>query len=379
MMKTLRDIENLQGVRVFLRTDFNVPVKGGVVTDDFRVNAALPTIEFLRSRGAKVILASHIEVMEGEKPTLEPVAMVLKKLGVPVVFIKDYRKAFDIIERELKNGECVLLENLRGWDGEKNNDKKFARELASLADIYVNDAFSVCHREHASIVGVPKYIPGYAGLQIEKEVEHLSKAFNPIHPFLFIIGGAKFETKLPLITKFLGIADTVFVGGALANDLFKAKGYETGQSLLSKGDFGLDPFINNSKILIPTDVVIQNGQIKAADGLSKDDKVVDIGPLSIKILEERIKAAQFILWNGPTGLYEDGYNGPTLDIAKIMEEATARGATTIVGGGDTLAAISSLKLEDKFTFVSSAGGAMLEFLAKGTLPGIEALEDASVR
>lgn len=371
-MKTLKDIENLQGVKVFLRTDFNVPIKNGVVADDFRIRAVWPTIEYLRSRGARIILASHIEVIYSEITTLAPVAQALQKMGLPVAFVKDYKKAFQMID-QLKDGECVLLEDLRLWDGEKNNDKKFAQELASLADIYVNDAFPVSHREHASIVGVPRFIPGYAGLQLQKEVEHLSKAFNPAHPFLFILGGAKFETKLPLANKFLGIADTIFVGGALANDFFKAKGYETGQSLLSKGGFDLTPLINNPKIIIPTDVAVQGGQIKPAGGLSKDDKVMDIGPESVKVLEEKIKTAQFILWNGPMGLYEDGYKGPTLDIAKMIGEATIRGATTIVGGGDTIAAISSLKLEDKFTFISSAGGAMLEFLTKGTLPGLEVL------
>lgn len=374
MMKTLKDIENLRGVKVFLRADLNVPIKNGVIADDFRIKAALPTIEYLRSRGAKVILASHIEVIEGEKATLEPVATVLKELNVPVAFVKDYKKAFDIIDRDLKDGECVLLENLRLFEGEKDNDKKFARELASLADIYVNDAFSVCHREHASVIGVPKFIPGYAGLRIEKEVEHLSKAFNPAHPFLFVLGGAKSETKIPLLNKFLGIADTIFVGGALANDFFKAKGYETGQSLLSKRDFDLRPFLDDPKVLIPIDITNQQGQIKRADALSAEDKVMDIGTLSIRLLEEKINTAEFILWNGPMGLYEDGYTGPTLDIAKMIGEATLRGATTIVGGAHTIAAIDTLQLGDKFSFISTGGGAMLEFLAKGTLPGLEALK-----
>ena len=373
-MKTLRDIENLQGVRVFLRAAFDVPVKNGVVVDDYRIKAAMPTIEYLRSRGAKVILASHIEVVEGEKPTLEPVAVVLKRLGVPVIFIRDYKKAFDIIENQLKDGECVLLENLRTWDGEKANDPKFAKALASLSDVYVDDAFSVCHREHASIVGVPQFIPGYAGLQIEKEVENLSKAFNPTHPFLFILGGAKFETKMPLLNKFLGIADTIFVGGALSNDFFKAKGYEVGQSRLSDGSFDFAPFLNDPKILIPMDIANQEGQIKKSDGLSSTDKVMDIGPESVRIVSDKINSAQFILWNGPMGLYEDGYRGPTLDLARMIGEATLRGATTIVGGGDTIAAIAALGLSEKFTFISTAGGAMLDFLTKGTLPGLEVLK-----
>lgn len=372
-MKTLSDIENLKGVKVFLRADFNVPVKNGAVVDDFRIRAALPTIEHLRSRGARLIIASHLEVIEGEKATLEPVVSVLARLGVPVTFVKDYKKAFAMGEA-LKDGECLLLENLREWPGEKKNDPKFAKELASLADIYVNDAFPVSHREHASIVGVPRYIPGYAGLQIQKEVENLSKAFNPAHPFLFILGGAKFDTKMPLLMKFLGIADSVFVGGALSNDLFKARGYEVGQSLLSNGGLDLAPILSSPKLIIPVDVLNQSGEIKKADGLSATDKVMDIGPASLALLKGKIDVAKFILWNGPMGLYEDGYRGPTLDIARMLADATDRGATTIVGGGDTIAAIATQKLEDRFTFISTAGGAMLDFLAKGTLPGLEALK-----
>jgi len=373
-MKTLRDIDNLRGVKVFLRTAFDVPIKDGVVVDDFRIKSALPTIEYLRSRGAKIILASHVEVQEGEKASLEPVVRVLRKLGVPVIFIKDYKKAFNIIDRELKDGECVLLENLREWVGEKKNDKKFARELASLADIYVNDAFSVCHREHASIVGVPQFISSYAGLQLEKEVLNLSKAFNPVHPFLFILGGAKFETKMPLVHKFLSSADIIFIGGALANDLLKAEGYEVGQSLLSKNNLDLSTLLNNPKILIPTDIVNQESQEKEADCLISTDRIMDMGSESLKILEQKISEAKFILWNGPMGLYEDGYTGPTLDIATMISRTTERGVITIVGGGDTIAAIATLNLYDKFTFVSTAGGAMLEFLAKGTLPGVEVLK-----
>jgi len=371
-MKTLTDIPNVRGVKVLLRADFNVPVKNGAVADDFRIRAALPTISFLRERGARLIIVSHLEVLEGEKATLEPVALSLAKLGVPVSFVKDYKKAFAQSE-SLKDGECMLLENLRMWPGEKANDPKFARDLASLADIYVNDAFPVSHREHASVVGVPRLIPGYAGLQLEKEVTNLSRAFTPAHPFLFILGGAKFETKMPLLAKFLDLADAVFVGGALANDLLKAKGYEVGQSLLSKAVLDLSAFIVNPKLMVPIDVVTQNGETKLANALLLSDKIMDAGPRSVALLQEKVAAAKFILWNGPMGLYEDGYRSPTLDIARMLSEATGRGATTIVGGGDTIAAIATLGAEEKFTFVSTAGGAMLDYLAQGTLPGIEAL------
>lgn len=372
-MKTLHDIPRLQGVRVLLRADFNVPIKDGIVVEDFRIRAALPTIDFLRKGGAKIVLISHLESIDGGNGSLRPVVDRLVSLGVPATFVENISDARTHIEN-LRDGECLLLENLRSFAGEKENDQTFAQELASLGEVYVNEAFSASHREHASTVGVPAYIPGYAGIQLEKEIGHLSKAFDPAHPFMFILGGAKFETKLPLLQKFMDTADSVFIGGALATDFFRAKGYEIGTSLISKGDIGLSSYIDSPKLLIPVDVVVSSGATKSADGLSPEDKILDAGPKTIEMLRDQILTAKFILWNGPLGLYEDGYRGPTLELAKLIGEATSRGAETIVGGGDTLAAIATLGIEDKFTFISTGGGAMLDFLAKGTLPAIEALE-----
>ena len=218
-MKTLADIQNLKSVKVLARVDFNVPIKNGVVTDDYRIRKALPTINFLKGKGARIILISHIETADGlakglikaddqasiandQKPTLAPVADYLNKNGFNVLFIKNWTNAFEASE-QLKDGEIILLENIRENAGEKENDKKFAKQLASLGDIYVNEAFSVSHREHASVCAVTEFLPSYAGLQMVKEIENLSMAFNPTHPFLFILGGAKFDTKLPLINKFL--------------------------------------------------------------------------------------------------------------------------------------------------------------------------------
>ena len=370
-MKNLHDIEYLQDVRVLVRVDFNVPIKNGMVADDYRIRMALPTIEFLRSKGAKVVLMSHIEVKDGEKATLEPVARQLVTLGVPVTFCKNFVNAFDDVN-DLTSGGCILLENLRLFPGEKTNDPKFAKELASLGDIYVNEAFSASHREHASIVGVPSIIPGYAGLQLEREVLQLSKAFNPSHPFLFILGGAKFETKIPLLEKFVKEADTIFVGGALANDFYKAKGYEVGKSLVSEKNVDISKYLNDTKIVVPSDVVDEDHKTFSAGQLSSDQKIMDAGPESINALREKVDSASFVLWNGPLGLYEAGYKDATLAVAKMIS-ARGRNITSIVGGGDTLAAIATLGVQDEFTFVSTAGGAMLDFLAQGTLPGIEAL------
>ena len=372
-MKTLRDIGPLAGVKVLVRVDFNVPIQNGRVADDHRIRATLPTIEFLRSRGARVILISHLEASDGSNLSLAPVAEHLKSLGLPVLFVSNLRTAYDLSENELADSQCMLLENLRLDPGEKANDQAFAKQLASLADIFVNDAFSVSHRAHASVVSVPKYLPSYAGLQFESEVTNLAKAFAPGHPFLFILGGAKFETKLPLLAKFIASADTVFVGGALANDFFRAKGYEIGQSLLSKNTPELKSFLNSDKLMLPCDVALADHTIKSPETLAPAEKILDAGPATVSALAAKVAAAHFILWNGPLGLYEEGFKQPTLDLAKLIGEATGRGATTVIGGGDTLAAVSELGTQDQFTFISMAGGAMLDFLAQGTLPGIEAL------
>ena len=368
-MKTLKDIQYLEGVKALVRVDFNVPIKNGVVVDDFRIRAALPTIRQLKEGGATVMLIAHLESADGTNPTLEPVAKKLTELGIETAFVKDYKKAAGMVEAA--PGSCFLLENLRVYAEEKDNDQKFAQELASLADIYVNDAFSVSHRDHASVVSVPKYIPGYAGLQLEREIANLSKAFEPSHPFLFILGGAKFETKMPLVEKFSVLADSVFIGGALANDLLKAQGKEVGASKVSSSSIDLSSIIANPKIFSCVDVAIANDGTKDIDHIEADDLIADIGAKSVEILKEKIASAKFILWNGPFGIYEKGFTWGTEECARLIAENET--AIKIVGGGDTLAAIAKLGVEDRYTFVSTGGGAMLDFLAQGTLPGIQAL------
>ncbi len=365
-MKYLREISHLLGVKVLMRVDFNVPVKDGLVVDDFRIRKILPTLSYLREKKARVILISHIEANKKvkEKPSLEPIALDLKKKGIECVFVKNYRDAVATTER-LEPGQVLLLENLRMNEGEEANDRKFAQELASLGDVYVNEAFAVSHRAHASVAAITEFIPSYAGLLLENEIKHLSSAFTPDHPFLFILGGAKFETKLPLIEKFIGIADKIFIGGALANNFFKEQGKEVGTSLVSPEHFHLDRFFTNPKLLLPIDTVTVEGSI------------LDVGPETVKMLEQEIAAAKYILWNGPLGAYEMGYKEPTLSTARFIAAAAQKGTKTILGGGDTLAAIAELGTEDTYTFVSTGGGAMLEYLAKGTLPAIEALEKST--
>jgi len=373
-MKSIKDIENLKGKKVIVRVDFNVPLKDEKITDDFRIKAAIPTIEYLQKKGAIVILVAHIG--DGGERSLKVVSVRLKKFIPNLNFIESsvFSDETKKIVNNLKNGDVVLFENLRRELGEKTNSPSFARGLSRFGDIYVNDAFSVSHRVHASVVGITKYLPSYAGFQLLDEVNSLSKAFNPKHPFLFILGGSKFETKIPLIKKFLRDADHVFIGGALANDFFKGKGYEVGESLVSDGVIQVKSFFKNKNLILPTDVIaVSDGKsrISKPDSVLATESIVDIGKDSVEVLKGLIEKAQFILWNGPLGKYESGFGSATENVLKIIAKSSA---TSIVGGGDTVSLITKLKLGDKITFVSTGGGATLDFLAKGTLPGIKALK-----
>lgn len=371
---TVKDIapENWKGKKVLLRVDFNVAFKDGEVAEDFRIKHSMPTINYLREAGAKVILMSHIG---GENATLKPVAEYLSaKLthsnthpGLQftgdaychvqfssVVFGKETEDKIN----QMQNGDVLLLENLRSEKGEEENDEEFSKKLAALGDFFVNDAFSASHRKHASIVGLPKLLPSCVGLQFEKEVRELQLAFSPEHPFLVILGGVKFESKLAVLEKFLKIADNVFIGGALANNFFKAKGEDVGSSITDES-VNIAEFLNNPKILLPV------------DSHKHGESIWDCGPKTVEKLKEVVEQVKFILWSGPIGNFEqEGFDAGTKALAEMISQSKAK---SIVGGGDTITAIDKFGLLDKFDFVSTGGGAMLEFLAQGTLPGIEAL------
>lgn len=371
-MRNIKLIKNLRGQTVLVRTDFNVPIADGKVEDDFRIVKALPTIKFLQKKGAKVVLISHLGANED---SLEPVANVLNKF-IKTKFVPDIIgiKAQDAV-KEMKNGEVILLENLRNDVGEEENSKLFAINLARLADIYVNEAFSVSHRSDASIVLLPKIMPAYAGLQLEAEVKNLSHAFNKtLHPFLFILGGAKFSTKIPLIKKYFKLADYVFVGGALLNDFLKAKGCEVGKSLVDNTDYQLEKFLKNKKLILPTDVVVYiDGKLveKKVNHIEKNENILDVGSVSIENLAPIIKKAKLIIWNGPLGKYEDGGGVATEKVLRLVAGSKAK---TIIGGGDTVSIVSEMNMENKFSFVSTGGGATLDFLVDGALVGIDALK-----
>lgn len=375
----LQNAGNLADKRVLLRLDVNLPIVGGVIRDDFRVKRSLPTLEFLKKRGARTVILAHTDSKETDSLVL--VAEHLQKF-VPLEFVPSLAELPSKITN-LKPGGFLFLENIRRNSGEIVNDEGFAKTLASFGDIYVNDAFSVSQRAHTSIVGLPKFLPGFAGLLLAEEISELSKAFNPPRPFVFLLAGANkllthgskaSGTKFPLVKKFLDTADSVFVGGALANDLFKAKGYEIGFSKHSEEDFGFSDIAQNSKLLLPVDVVTESGgkrSVKSSKEVLSGDSVFDVGLETVALLAEKFLKAKFILWNGTFGAYEQGYTSGTEAVAKAI---VASGAESIVGGGDTLACISKLNLLDKFSFVSTGGGAMLDFLANETLPGIAALE-----
>jgi 3-phosphoglycerate kinase len=370
-MRSIKQIKNIKGKTVLVRVDFNLPIKNGKVEDDFRIKKALPTIKFLQKKGAKVILITHLG-KGGD--TLLPIAKVLNKF-IKVKFVSDIiGKEAQKAVHEIKNGEVILLENLRNDKGEQECNKTFARNLAQMADIYVNEAFPVSHREAASIVLLPKLLPAYAGFQLEEEIENLSHAFKKLkHPFLFILGGAKFSTKIPLIKKYLKLADHVFIGGALANDLLKASGYEVGQSLVDEANYNINQVLKNKKLILPCDVVVKSqGKLinKEINEVKKDEVILDIGSQTIKNLLPLIKKAKLILWNGPLGKYEAQ---GAFSTKKILKSIAKIKTESIIGGGDTVSIISEMKIEKKFSFVSTGGGATLDFLANGTLLGIKAL------
>ncbi|MEQ1561266.1 MAG: phosphoglycerate kinase [Nitrospira sp.] len=379
--------EELKGKIVLLRLDLNVPVADGEVTDTYRMERSIETIDFLRGMEARIIIIAHcegkqpLEASDGrmtESSSLVPMWHYLNGY-LPVEFCTSYftPEALDKILK-LEDKGVLLFENVRMNAGEKENDPEFAKKLSQMADIYVNDAFSVCHRKHASVVGVPEFLPHYGGLLLRAEIEHLSRVFNPEHPFVFILGGAKFSTKLPLIEKYLDKADTVFVGGALANDVFKERGYEVGTSLVSKEEVNMKDIINNPKFRTFSDVTVTEGDkvsFKKPDEVSSGECIVDCGPETIDDLKKIISSAKTVVWNGPLGNYEIGFKDKTEQLAEIIAQLTSEAKLeSIIGGGDTVASINTLGLEHKLTFISTGGGAMLDYLVNETLPGIEALE-----
>ena len=390
--KTVKDID-LKGKKVFVRCDFNVPMdENQNITDNTRIVAALPTIKYLLEQNCKIILASHLGRPKGEvKPefSLKPVAKELSKLlGKEIIMANDVIGEDATTKAEnLKEGEIMLLENVRFHREETDNDPEFAKKLASMAEVFVNDAFGTAHRAHASTTGIADYIPGVAGFLIEKELKFLGNAINnPERPFVAILGGAKVSDKIGVIDSLLDKVDTLMIGGGMAYTFFKAQGYNVGNSLceVEKTDLALEAMekakSKGVKLLLPIDTKIgkefkpdTESKTVAWTEIPDEWEGFDIGEKTIEMFKNELQSAKTVIWNGPLGLFEfDQFAIGTNEIAKTLADLDA---TTIIGGGDSAAAVTKAGLADKMTHISTGGGASLEFLEGKKLPGIECLQD----
>jgi phosphoglycerate kinase len=393
--KTIRDID-LAGKRVLVRVDFNVPLDAQQhITDDTRIRAALPTIRYLLDQSAPVILMSHLGRPDGkvvDTLSLAPVAQHLSELlGGPVEMAKDcIGPEVEAQAKSLQPGQVLLLENLRFHKEEEKNDPDFARQLAALGEVYVNDAFGTAHRAHASTEGVTHYLPGVAGFLMEKEINFLGSALeHPRLPFAAIIGGAKVSDKIAVLERLISMVDTLLIGGGMANTFLKAEGCEIGDSLFEEGkldvarDLITKAHQRGLEFLLPADVVVAdrfaadaNYKVVSYDGVPKGWRILDIGPKTVDTFREALAGAQTIVWNGTLGVAEmPAFAKGTNAIIEILAERTRAGATTIIGGGDSAAAVEEAGAAAKMTHVSTGGGASLEFLEGRVLPGVAALED----
>lgn len=381
----------MQGKRVLVRVDYNVPIKNGAVDDTLRITASFETINYLLERGAKIILVSHLGRPEGKPATefsLAPVAVkAAELLGKPIGFVKDcVGPEAEVAANALQSGEIILLENLRFHQQEEANDPAFAAQLAALAEVYVDDAFACVHRAHASISGVAALLPSGAGFLVEREVQTITEALeDPKRPLLAVIGGAKLETKVELLDNLLPKVDAALIGGEMANTMLAALGTNIGASKYEPAEKGLaakvidDATRLGKELILPSDVVVATQVSEAADAKLIDtmrvgagEMIVDIGPASVDTALEKIKGGGTVIWNGPLGITEIAkFAEGSLRLAKGI---IASGATSIIGGGDTADFIDKAGLHDKFTFVSTGGGASLELMSGKTLPGLKVLE-----
>lgn len=396
MKRTLKSLPPaaLDGQRALVRVDFNVPMKDGAVTDDTRIRAALPTIQYLREKGARVVLLSHLGRPKGgpdPKYSLQPVAQVLEQLlGAPVRFIEDpSSEAAVTATRRLPRGGVALVENTRFWPGEEKNDPQVAQMFAALGDLYVNDAFGSAHRAHASTEAVAKLLkPAVSGFLMEKELEYLGNALdNPKRPFVAVLGGAKISGKIDLVEALLPKVDEILIGGAMACTFFKAMGLETGKSLVEDDRVDMARALMDragERLVLPSGGVIAQ-ELKAGaptltvgrDQIPADWAVYDIDPATENDFRRRIGQAKTVVWNGPMGVFETPpFDHGTRAIADAMAQASANGAITVVGGGDSAAAVAEAGLSDRMTHVSTGGGASLEFLEGKELPGVGALDNS---
>ncbi len=394
MFNKIKDLD-VKGKVVFVRADMNVSIKNGKIIDDTRIRATIPTIEYLVKNGAKVVLTSHLGSPKGvvnEDLSLKLVLERLKELMPKVKFNFSNDCIGEQTKKDIANtnfGEVILLENLRFHEGEEANDENFAKELASLAEVYVNDAFSTCHRKHASMVGVPSILPAYAGFTLEEEIENLTNLVsNPEKPVMVIVGGSKVSTKLELLRALVKKYEYVVVGGGMANTFLYALGKNVGNSLKEEDlkqdalDLLKEAKENNCEVILPIDVVVaaqvaENQPVKtvSVDDVQKNDIIVDLGEKTIELIEDKLNKCKTVIWNGPIGIYEiSPFNEGTDNLAEYIAKLTGKGAIkSVAGGGDILAALNKANITQDFTYVSTAGGAFLKWLEKGKLPAVEKL------
>jgi phosphoglycerate kinase len=394
---TLADLPDsaIRGRRALVRVDFNVPLDEHLrVSDDTRIRAALPTLEYLTERGARVIVLSHLGRPKGKpdlKYSLEPVARHLARLTKRRVRFVESTDTDEALKATLSlpEGEILLLENTRFLGGEESNDERLARALAQLGDFYVNDAFGAAHRAHASTEGVAHYLkPAVAGFLMEKELRYLGRALaDPERPFVAVLGGAKISGKIDVIEQLLPKVDRLLIGGAMACTFFRAMGLQTGKSLVEEDRVSMAKDLlarGGDKLVLPVDAVVAPSIEEGAkartvprDAISADQSMLDIGPRSVELFATEITRAKTAIWNGPMGVFETKpFDEGTRRLAEAMAAATDAGATTIVGGGDSAAAVAQMGLDDRMSHVSTGGGASLEFLEGKTLPGVAVLDDA---
>jgi phosphoglycerate kinase len=385
---------DLHGQRVLVRVDFNVPIENGAISDDTRIRAAVPTLKaILDQKPRSIILMSHLGRPKGgpdPKYSLAPVAPALAKLlGADVAFATEtVGEVAENAAAALPESGVLLLENTRFYPGEEKNDADLARKMANLGDVFVNDAFGSAHRAHSSTVGVTKYLPSVAGLLMEKEINYLATALeNPKRPFIAILGGAKVSDKIAVIESLLGKVDKLLIGGGMANTFFKAQGYSLGTSLVENDAVSTARGLlekSGGKLILPVDVVIgdklddsaQTQTLPVEQGIPEGWGIYDIGPHTLDLFKQQLQGAQTVVWNGPMGVFEKKkFAAGTRGVAQVLAALTRQGATTIIGGGDSVAAIEEAGLTDQITHISTGGGASLEMLEGKTLPGVAALKD----
>jgi phosphoglycerate kinase len=379
-IKSIRLAKNITGKFIFLRVDFNVPITKGVILDDHKIVMTLPTIRFLLRHNCRIIIATHLNKNHSARLIGKRLAELLDR---KVLFVNDClgKKVNEAIDK-MAVKDIILLENLRFNFEEEKNGKKFAKSLAALADIYVNDSFGVNHRQHASISAIKKYLPAYAGVLLEKEIINLEKVLKPKQPLISIIGGAKIQTKIALLENLARKSHRVLIGGALANNFIAAHGFKIGKSLTDRTSIELAKKIikNYKNIILPIDVVVgdkitsEEARVKPVNQVGEDDIILDIGPRTVKLFNDFIRKANTIIWNGPLGLFEnDHFKHGTLSIARVIAARSTGQAFGVAGGGETIEALKLTRMEHYIDWISTGGGAMLAFLGGEDMPGLKGL------